>query len=136
MKTAKKMGKELIGLETADEQMSLLLDSIPFSVQLNFLISFIKWEKLNSFVMQNVDSCYKVMDYDCVSQYDYFSKFGGQAKEILLDKRNLRWIDKLTDLADNNPVMIAVGLGHLGGKNGLLNLLKEKGYSVTPVMLN
>ena len=136
MNTAKKLGKDIIGLETADEQMSILFDSIPFSIQLKSLISFIKWEKLNSFLMQNIDSCYKEMDYDCVCQYDYFSKFGGQTKGILLDNRNLRWIDKLADLTENNPVMIAVGLGHLGGKNGLLNLFKEKGYSVTPVMLN
>ncbi len=32
--------------------------------------------------------------------------------------------------------MFVVGAAHLGGKNGLINLLKQKGYTVRPVPLD
>jgi hypothetical protein len=31
---------------------------------------------------------------------------------------------------------VAVGAGHLGGENGLINLLKKQGYSVEPISIN
>ena len=33
----------------------------------------------------------------------------------------------------NNSLVVAVGAGHLPGKRGVLNLLKEAGYTVEPV---
>jgi uncharacterized protein YbaP (TraB family) len=38
-------------------------------------------------------------------------------------------------LTANQSVLFAVGAGHLGGENGLLNLLKKQGYSVKPLPL-
>jgi uncharacterized protein YbaP (TraB family) len=33
----------------------------------------------------------------------------------------------------NNSLVVAVGAGHLPGKKGVLNLLREAGYKVEPV---
>jgi hypothetical protein len=35
---------------------------------------------------------------------------------------------------DQRPTFFAVGAGHLWGINGLIQLLKEKGYKVTPML--
>jgi uncharacterized protein YbaP (TraB family) len=32
-----------------------------------------------------------------------------------------------------NPTFFAVGAGHLGGENGVINLLRKKRYKVSPV---
>jgi uncharacterized protein len=57
---------------------------------------------------------------------------GGFA-DILLYDRNANWVRKLQQLMPDNSLVIAVGAGHLPGKKGVLNLLREAGYKVEPV---
>ncbi len=48
-------------------------------------------------------------------------------------KRNIEWMPKLEKMMKENPSFIAVGVSHLEGEKGLLELLKEKGYTLTPL---
>lgn len=112
------------------------MDSIPFNLQLQSLVSYVKYEKLYNKISGNVDSCYKTMNMDCLLKTDNIFHIGGTVSKILIDNRNLRWITPLVQNIENKSVIIAVGLGHLFGKNGLINLLREQGYEVTPVKLN
>jgi len=57
-------------------------------------------------------------------------------KVKLVDKRNSNWIPKLKSLMQNKSCFVAVGAGHLGGENGLINLLKKQGYTVEPISIN
>jgi len=50
-----------------------------------------------------------------------------------LFNRNRNWVAKLKDLLPKKSMVIAVGAGHLPGKNGVINLLKKEGYQVTPI---
>mgnify|MGYP005841215141 FL=1 len=51
----------------------------------------------------------------------------------LFVKRNIFWMDKILFSIRKNPVFIMVGAGHLPGKNGLINLLKDEGFVVKPI---
>jgi len=51
-----------------------------------------------------------------------------QNMSYLLKERNLSWLEKIPELISNQSTMIAVGALHLCGKDGLINLLREKGY--------
>lgn len=54
-------------------------------------------------------------------------------EEFLL-KRNKAWVPPILKyLERKEKVMILVGAGHLGGKGGVIDLLKEKGCTVTQV---
>jgi uncharacterized protein len=48
-------------------------------------------------------------------------------------KRNQEWMPKLEKMMKENPSFISVGVSHLEGEKGLLELLKAKGYTLTPV---
>ncbi|WP_415919670.1 TraB/GumN family protein [Tateyamaria sp. SN6-1] len=48
---------------------------------------------------------------------------------MLLDQRNLAWMDRI-DARDEDNIVIAVGAAHLGGATGLVNQLAERGYTV------
>lgn len=50
-------------------------------------------------------------------------------------KRNMEWLPKLDKMMHDKPAFIAVGLSHLKGENGLLALLRSKGYTLTAVPL-
>jgi len=72
---------------------------------------------------------------------DYFAdeflnqELGDETRKLLVDQRTLNWLDDIEGLVNEDRTFIAVGMGHLGGKNGLLNLLKKKGYKLERIRL-
>jgi len=56
-----------------------------------------------------------------------------QSMSFLSKERNSSWMEKIPELISNQPTMIAVGALHLCGKDGLINLLREKGYKLEVV---
>lgn len=51
-------------------------------------------------------------------------------------KRNLEWMPKIEKMMHDKPAFITVGVTHLEGEQGLLALLRGKGYTLTPVPLS
>lgn len=55
--------------------------------------------------------------------------------DYLLTLRNQRFLNRLTTDLPGGGVFIAVGAGHLPGKDGLVTMLREAGYEVTRLVL-
>ena len=53
--------------------------------------------------------------------------------EALLTKRNIVMANRIDTLVGKTSTMIAVGAGHLGGPQGMIALLKKKGYQLKQV---
>jgi uncharacterized protein YbaP (TraB family) len=54
-----------------------------------------------------------------------------ELREQLYDARNREMTEKIAAmLAGSEPTLVAVGVGHLLGSNGIVELLRRKGYSV------
>ncbi|HML70186.1 MAG TPA: TraB/GumN family protein [Macellibacteroides fermentans] len=51
----------------------------------------------------------------------------------LVYDRNLKWMDHIPQLISEKPSFIAVGVRHLPCKDGLIDLLRRKGYTVESV---
>lgn len=58
------------------------------------------------------------------------SKLSDEDYEFILERRNKAWIKKAFQ---NGGELVVVGAIHLFGENGLLNLLHNKGYIITPL---
>ncbi|MGZ5222325.1 MAG: TraB/GumN family protein, partial [Chitinophagaceae bacterium] len=56
-------------------------------------------------------------------------------EDYLVKERNLRWMKVLPGLLQKESQFIAVGALHLAGHFGLVEQLKQSGYTVTPVKL-
>ncbi|WP_434779627.1 TraB/GumN family protein [Neisseria sp. Ec49-e6-T10] len=56
--------------------------------------------------------------------------------ETLLKERNHHWLAVIDQQLSQQSTLIAVGSAHLMGENGLIQLLKNKGYTLTPISLN
>lgn len=50
-------------------------------------------------------------------------------------ERNAKWLPKIEQKVKEGSCFIAVGLGHLQYKTGLIQLLRNKGYTLSPVKL-
>ncbi len=66
-----------------------------------------------------------------VSEHPFWEKWLYQ--DILIG-RTQKWLPKIETQLAAEPTLIAVGAAHLVGDQGLIKLLRSKGYSVTPVM--
>jgi uncharacterized protein YbaP (TraB family) len=51
--------------------------------------------------------------------------------ERLLDARNRKWIPKIESYLRSGQIYFVVaGAGHMGGPNGVLAFLRERGYKI------
>lgn len=133
-KESKRLNKELNGLETMEEQFSLLMDSIPLNVQLDILMETIKQKDyVKELSYQLMDSCYKNQRIDCIGEMGIFGNKYPQENEMFLERRNKRWMKSIPMLINYNSNFIAVGARHLPGEYGLLNLLRKEGYTLKPI---
>ena len=132
MQIAKKNHKEVLGLETVNEQMEAI-DAQPLDSQIISLQKMVLNFDSTKNMMQEMIEVYKKNDAELL--YDYVHKQGsdGMDEEVLLVNRNKNWIPTIKKLMQKNSNFIAVGGAHLGGKTGVLALLRAEGYTVKPV---
>jgi uncharacterized protein YbaP (TraB family) len=130
---AKAAKKPMAGLETAEYQMSMF-DSIPYKVQATMLVDAIKASGTDSDEMQKMTNMYKSQDIEGMhsSFLDEDSELFGY-EELLLNQRNRNWIPVMADMMRSQTVFFAVGAGHLGGPEGVVELLRIEGYTLKPL---
>ncbi|MBP7184470.1 MAG: TraB/GumN family protein [Saprospiraceae bacterium] len=126
--------KKVLGLETIDFQLTLL-DSIPYKEQAKMLLESIDQESNHDkFSMDGLIKLYVAQDiealHEAVKSTD--SSMSNFEKPLLID-RNKKWISTIESIIAESPTFIAVGAGHLGGNEGVIQLLKQKGYQLTPL---
>lgn len=133
MKFAKMQGKEVFGLETFEFQMGIF-DSIPYKKQAEYLLENIRDSKASKKEMQNMFKMYLSKDISglekLIANSDQIFK---DFEDILLTKRNIDWISKIKDFSKMKSTFFAVGAGHLSGTNGILQLLKNEGYTIKAI---
>ncbi|MBX0291292.1 TraB/GumN family protein [Hymenobacter sp. HSC-4F20] len=133
VKLAQEQHKEITGLETVQEQMGIF-DKIPYAVQSKLLTNLVSKEAEARQEFQQLVTLYKaqkVEELRAVTATSTFA-FPGYDK-LLLDDRNQRWVGAIGRQATAHPTFFAVGAAHLGGPNGLVQLLRQQGYQVRPV---
>ncbi|MDP4636834.1 MAG: TraB/GumN family protein [Crocinitomicaceae bacterium] len=127
-KLAKKYKKPLIGLETVMYQMETI-DRISIQDQLQFMDDFSN--------MAEFDVLFKLYEQEDINGlYQMISSETEMLPEFnhwFLDVRNANWIPVIEKQINKEATFIAVGAGHLGGTNGVLELLRKQGYTVTGI---
>lgn len=137
MEEAKSNDKKIKGLETMAYQASVL-DSIPYKLQAMQLVNYI--DSANKGVDENKEfnellEAYKNQDLNKLEELMMKSEIGiSSYTDALLYNRNRNWIKKLKNLLPGKSLVIAVGAGHLPGDQGVIQLLRKEGYTVTPIM--
>lgn len=133
MKESRQYEKEIKGLETAEFQAGLF-DSIPYDKQAKDLVTYIdSVDSYKQVTMEMVD-VYRKQDLQLMDSLMQKSDPGmEQYMDLLLYGRNRRWVANMPGIMGPRSTLFAVGAGHLGGEQGVINLLKKKGYTVKPL---
>jgi len=132
MQMAKANNMQIKGLEAVEDQLRIF-DEIPYKKQADELVETILnidsvkksfTDMLELYRQKNLDALNNIMnDEDELAGYN----------DILLTNRNEKWIPEIIEQAKIKPTFFAVGAAHLGNTKGVINLLRKKGYIVTPV---
>ena len=130
---AKKQKKDLRGLEKIEDQMGVF-DKIPDSVEAKMILDMIRQmpEQKKQFA-QMVDA-YNKEDLKSLSNAMSESPEWKGFEDIMLSNRNKNWIPVMEGAMKESTTLFAVGAGHLYGKEGVIHLLRQAGYTVTPVV--
>ncbi len=127
---AKTVGKDIQGLETVEFQLDLF-DKLSPSIQEQFLLQTL--EELKNLDTE-VSDMVKAWQQGNVQGLETLLAGMEEYPEInqaLVINRNHDWLPHIEQaLQEKEPVFIVVGALHLLGKEGLVEILKEKGYLV------
>ncbi|WP_113662496.1 TraB/GumN family protein [Pedobacter nanyangensis] len=132
IKANKAANKEIKGLSSIEEQYSFLekifkpTDLVPFLKMLD------NDQLKNSF--NELKTAYLAEDLKKVDELmASFYTADPEGYRNLLPVRNQLWANRMPAIAKEKPTFFAVGCGHLQGKEGIIDLLRAKGFKVTPV---
>ena len=131
---AKTEKKEVRGFETIAFQSSVF-DSIPYEEQAKDLVKTIDSLSEYSVYFEKMVTVYRSQKLSEIESLFNDPQFNMDEKsqDIMLGSRNRNWVAQLKKLLAEKSLFIGVGAGHLVGKQGLLDLLKKEGYSLTPL---
>lgn len=133
MENIKAQKKEVYGLEKVTEQLSVF-DSIPYQVQADEMMSSLKGEEKDKKELEQMLKLYAEKDIEGLHKFMHDSSpMMGTYEDVLLDSRNKNWVKLIPGIVSKNATIFAVGAGHLAGKNGVVNLLRAKGFTVSAV---
>jgi uncharacterized protein YbaP (TraB family) len=132
VKMAGEQKKELLGLERVEDQLAVF-DAIPDSLEIRSIMNMVNDFDAQKKEFTRMSTIYKSQDLEVLYQLMVESPEMMGSQEFLLDRRNRNWIPVMEPAMKQSTTFFAVGAGHLGGKQGVLELLRKQGYKVKPI---
>ena len=135
---AKDAGKGIGGFETISYQANVLLGSKSMERDIELLMCLvdngdiyeeINEELVNAYYSQDIEAVEKAVNYEFANKCDATP----EEKDILINNRNVNWCDMMPAVMKEKSTLFVVGAGHLPGERGVLQLLRNAGYTVEGV---
>lgn len=124
---AKTLGKKTGGLETYLLQFKMLYDIVDARLSDTTLDLKDEGEMMvkmkDHYLKENIDSIATIVEHVNLSH-----------RKIVFDDRNKTMSDSIAKHVLDESSFFAIGAGHLVGKLGVIELLKKKGFTMTPVL--
>ena len=130
----------VVGLETIEQQLASLA-AVPEEQQLDMLRATLRYIDRSDDLMETMLQLYLRREMGAAWPLQQVlarkagvanTTYSGLKKE-LVDDRNVRMRDAALPLLEEGGAFVAVGALHLPGNTGLVKLLRDAGYTVTPV---
>lgn len=128
---AKALGKEVRALETAEQQMRMLMGT-PVAEQLEALMESVRAPEAAQAASDSLVAAYRCQDLEAIGRL-LVREMKGAYAERMVYVRNRAWAAALVPEMRCRSVLVAVGAGHLVGSEGLLAMLRSAGFDVRPV---
>jgi len=134
---AQQAGKPLHGLETIAEQLEVF-DGLPLEDQVGLLRETVEQVAGLDAMLAELLAAYKQQDLAAMVAINEAAMVGdqrlaGEFQRRLIVDRNHRMADRMEPWLQQGGAFVAVGALHLPGEEGLISLLRQRGYSVRAV---
>ncbi len=127
---ARSLTKEMSGIETLQEQTSVL-QKISLKQQLQNLLSTVRnFPRYRQHLLQMADWYAQA---ELLKLYRSTKKNTRGMRPILLYDRNQLMATRITTMIIQQPAFCAIGAAHLAGQKGVLRLLKQQGFRLNPI---
>ncbi|MCS7085762.1 MAG: TraB/GumN family protein [Bacteroidia bacterium] len=129
-------GKIVLGVETPEEQ-GRAFGALGMKKQAEMLVEACK--KLDAKRKENAENQQKLLRIYLSGNLEEMTalieadEMPAEMKKILIDDRNRTMADRIAEFVRIGPTFIGVGAAHLPGKNGVVELLRAKGFTLTPI---
>lgn len=127
----------LMGLESPEEQLAVF-ESLSIEEQVWMLNKSV--QEYGRYGSQMTSMLEAYLDRDLAALAELQEQFSYEESDIddkfmyeLIDKRNTRMVQRMQPVLQQGNAFIAIGALHLPGEKGVLHLLEQQGYSVSPV---
>ncbi len=121
-----------IGLETVDEQVSLLHSIAPDKLYGQIKEVGARPSLIRKFTNKTLDLYVQGKIH---ALYELTKKSMQHLRKRIIYSRNRRMVERIASFDPGQRYFIAIGAGHLSGKSGLISALRKKNWLVRPVIL-
>lgn len=121
------------GLETMESQFAIF-ENMDAADLTEMIMEGIRHPEKAAETQKELVELYVAKDVEGLAKLITESEDMGSNADELLFNRNRNWIPVMTDFMKTQSCFFAVGAGHLGGEKGVIQLLKDAGYTVTPIV--
>ena len=132
---ALRLQRRTIGLESAAEQLAVF-QGMPVQLQIDLLDQMIKNADQLPTQLEDLTSAFLSGDLALLDRVAR-EQYGDMPPDMLrwfevelLERRNARMLNRLEPLLSEGGVLVAVGALHLGGATGLVQGLRERGFTL------
>ena len=125
------MGKDVRALETAEQQVRMLMGT-PVAEQLEALMESVRAPEAAQAASDSLVAAYRCQDLEAIGRLLVRGMREVYAERMVY-ARNRAWAAVLVPEMRCRSVLVAVGAGHLVGSEGLLAMLRSAGFDVSPV---
>ncbi|HED15939.1 MAG TPA: TraB/GumN family protein [Gammaproteobacteria bacterium] len=135
---AMRQGKQVEALETADEQLAVF-ENLPKQAKVDMVRSVVADKQKTRAEFKKIREAYLARDLKRLMEMAVEEANGeyGQFMQAFnregIVERNHRMITRMQKYLDGGAAFVAVGALHLPGDTGILRLLEQRGFRVTPV---
>lgn len=135
---AKNAGKKVGGLETMSYQANVLFGSSTLERDIELLMCLVDNGDIYEEITEELTDAYYSQDINAVEKainYEFGNKCDStpEEKDILIYNRNANWLKLMPAIMKEKPTLFVVGAGHLPGERGVIQLLRNAGYTVDGV---
>ncbi len=121
-------GKKFFALESFEDQMNAL-DGLSSGIENDRLALFtaemLQDRMIELYLQGDIQGLDKIMKIN-------LNAYPGSYEQLIVD-RNKTMLAGIDSIIRKNATFCAVGAGHLGGDEGLVQLLRKKGYKLRPI---
>lgn len=123
-------GKKILAFETVEQQAEILFRSQSIQSQAEELLGILANPQDLALEAQKLNNAYLAQDIDAMFQMAIAEDIDPEFFEKLTTQRNNNWIQQLPEIMKADSTFVAVGCLHLTGETGLVQQLRNLGYTV------